>query len=90
MTAKMDANTASAAETQPRIGHKLELKSRTGDIRLDEDLSFVDLGLGSVLIKGLSRSGFEKPSPIQLAAIPHGRCGLGLCPSLFAQHCICV
>lgn len=60
-----------------RIGHDLKAKRRTQDIHLDEDLSFSDLGLNSILIKGLSKSGFERPSPIQLSAIPFGRCGLG-------------
>lgn len=62
---------------QSRIAHKHELKTRTQDIHLDENIKFVDLGLSKVLIKGLTSSGFDRPSPIQLSAIPIGRCGLG-------------
>ncbi|XP_067936860.1 probable ATP-dependent RNA helicase DDX20 [Watersipora subatra] len=67
-----------ASATPPKIGHQVSQKPRTEDIRLDEDLSFHSLGLGPLLLKGLSESGFEKPSPIQLASIPYGRCGLDL------------
>ena len=60
-----------------RIAHHHDAKIRTRDIHLDEQVTFSDLGLNKDLINGLSRSGFEKPSPIQLSAIPPGRCGLG-------------
>ena len=82
----------------PTIGHRIGSKSRTEDIRLDEDVSFVSLSLDQLLVKGLSKSGFERPSPIQLAAIPVGRCGLGesSCIAvlqvwfLFLYICICI
>jgi hypothetical protein len=36
--------------------------------------------LSDVTLKGLHKSGFRKPSPIQLKAIPLGRCGFGKMP----------
>lgn len=60
------------------VAHKHASKPRTLDIRLDEDVSFADIGLSEPMVKGLFKAGFEKPSPVQLSAIPLGRCGLGL------------
>lgn len=50
---------------------------RTKDVFVAEKLSFADLQLSPLVIAGLLASGFKKPSPIQLKAIPLGRCGLG-------------
>lgn len=79
MAELLESTSTCQDDVKYKIGHKIELKARTEDIRLDENLSFADFSLDSALTKGLSRSGFEKPSPIQLAAIPYGRCGLGQC-----------
>lgn len=61
----------------PNIAHKFAAKARTQDVFLDESTSFADLGLSPQIHSGLYQAGFEKPSPIQLSAIPYGRCGLG-------------
>jgi hypothetical protein len=58
-------------------GHKISAKQRTTDVLTEEQIDFESLLLSPLLLKGLSDSGFEKPSPIQLKAIPLGRCGLG-------------
>lgn len=60
-----------------RTAHKFTERQRTGDVLTDEFVDFKSLLLSSDVLKGLSSSGFERPSPIQLKAIPLGRCGLG-------------
>ena len=57
--------------------HKLEKHVRTRDVLASENISFKDLHLTAPVLRGLTKAGFEKPSPIQLKAIPLGRCGLG-------------
>ena len=54
-----------------------DLKARTKDIFINEKIYFKDLQLSPSVLQGLTSSGFTKPSPIQLKAIPLGRCGLG-------------
>lgn len=58
-------------------GHKFSAKQRTADVLTEEEVDFESLLLSPSLVQGLTNSGFEKPSPIQLKAIPLGRCGLG-------------
>lgn len=50
---------------------------RTKDVEISEDVSFRDMLLSPQVLAGLTKCGFEKPSPIQLRAIPIGRCGSG-------------
>ena len=59
------------------VAHKLNEKDRTGDVIINEDVNFEGLLLSENVLKGLKSAGFERPSPIQLKAIPLGRCGLG-------------
>ena len=59
--------------------HKLtDDRVRTADIELDEEVDFRGLGLSDDVLKGLKSAGFRRPSPVQLKAIPSGRCGLDL------------
>ncbi|KAI8378046.1 P-loop containing nucleoside triphosphate hydrolase protein [Radiomyces spectabilis] len=51
---------------------------RSADVRIDEDVDFSTLIRNSLLLKGLGQSGYAKPSPIQLQAIPLGRLGVDL------------
>lgn len=37
----------------------------------DEELTFSQLGLSKIMMKSLNKAGFENPSPIQAALIPH-------------------
>lgn len=60
-----------------RTAHRFGEKRRTTDVLIDEKVDFSGLMLSSDVLKGLNSSGFERPSPIQLKAIPLGRCGLG-------------
>ncbi|XP_046340633.2 uncharacterized protein LOC124121640 [Haliotis rufescens] len=60
------------------IAHKINEKTRTGDVLISEEVDFSSLLLSKPVIQGLQNSGFERPSPIQLKAIPLGRCGLDL------------
>lgn len=63
--------------TKFKIAHKLNKKWRSADVALDDNL-FENLMLKEEILKGLAKCGFVKPSPIQLEAIPLGRCGLDL------------
>ncbi|CAG2058380.1 unnamed protein product, partial [Timema podura] len=61
-----------------KTAHSLASKPRTKDIFINEDIDFSGMMLSGHVLKGLHKSGFKKPSPIQLKAIPLGRCGLDL------------
>jgi len=60
-----------------QTAHVLEDKPRTQDVFINEDVDFTGMLLSDVTLRGLHKSGFRKPSPIQLKAIPLGRCGFG-------------
>ncbi|XP_064605221.1 uncharacterized protein LOC135470297 [Liolophura sinensis] len=60
------------------VAHDIKTKTRTGDVLIAENVDFAGLLLSDTVLAGLSGSGFKKPSPIQLKAIPIGRCGLDL------------
>lgn len=51
---------------------------RTKDVEISEDILFRDMLLSPHVLAGLTKCGFEKPSPIQLRSIPIGRMGLGI------------
>ncbi|XP_004699576.1 probable ATP-dependent RNA helicase DDX20 [Echinops telfairi] len=53
-------------------------RPRTGDVLLAEPADFESLLLSRPVLEGLRAAGFERPSPVQLKAIPLGRCGLDL------------
>uniref|UniRef100_A0A8P4G859 RNA helicase n=1 Tax=Dicentrarchus labrax TaxID=13489 RepID=A0A8P4G859_DICLA len=67
-----------AAEKRRRWAHDIETRKRTDDVLLSEGIDFSSLLLSRAVLDGLSAAGFQKPSPIQLKAIPLGRCGLDL------------
>lgn len=50
---------------------------KTKDVGTSEDVYFRDMLLSQPVLAGLTKCNFEKPSPIQLRAIPIGSCGLG-------------
>ncbi|XP_022236392.1 uncharacterized protein LOC106475444 isoform X2 [Limulus polyphemus] len=58
--------------------HVIEGKWRSDDIKLQEQVDFSGLMLSEHVLCGLKEAGFIRPSPIQLHAIPLGRCGLDL------------
>ncbi|XP_014478090.1 PREDICTED: ATP-dependent RNA helicase dbp4-like [Dinoponera quadriceps] len=58
--------------------HDINKKSRTNDIKIQENVTFMEMGLPEKILDGLSLAGFQRPSPIQLKAIPLGRCGFDL------------
>ncbi|CAB3367018.1 Hypothetical predicted protein [Cloeon dipterum] len=58
--------------------HVFESRERTRDVQINEDVTFEGLILSESTLKGLKASGFERPSPIQLVAIPLGKCGFDL------------
>lgn len=61
-----------------KIAHRLSNEIwRSGDIKFDDTL-FADFNLNQQLLSGLQKSGFQKPSEIQLKSIPYGRLGLDL------------
>lgn len=60
------------------MAHRLEEKERTADVLLnDTNITFKSLLLPEAVFEGLTANGFHKPSPIQLKAVPLGRCGFG-------------
>lgn len=60
-----------------KLAHSLSSKERTRDVLLSENIYFSSLILPAEILKALTDAGFEKPSPIQVKALPIGRCGLG-------------
>lgn len=54
-----------------------EETQKSNDVEITEDTSFRDMMLSDQVLAGLTKCNFVKPSPIQLRAIPIGRCGLG-------------
>ncbi|CAH1783028.1 unnamed protein product [Owenia fusiformis] len=60
------------------IAHNIGEQSRTGDVAIQENVEFSGMLLSHAVLLGLKEAGFERPSPIQLKAIPLGRCGLDL------------
>ncbi|XP_076383415.1 uncharacterized protein LOC117228187 isoform X1 [Megalopta genalis] len=60
------------------IAHDIHKKPHTQDIKIKEDVTFFQMGFSQKILDGLFGCGFEKPSPIQLKAIPLGRCGFDL------------
>lgn len=60
------------------IAHDINKKQRTSDIKIEGDVTFFQMRLPRDILDGLMSAGFEKPSPIQLKAIPLGRCGFDL------------
>ncbi|KAM9241539.1 putative ATP-dependent RNA helicase DDX20 [Dugong dugon] len=62
-----------------RTAHDIDgPRTRTGDVLLAEPADFESLLLSRPVLEGLRAAGFERPSPVQLKAIPLGRCGLDL------------
>lgn len=59
------------------LAHSTTGKERTEDVIITEITTFDSLLLPEKVVKGLKNNGFVKPSPIQLKAIPMGRCGFG-------------
>lgn len=52
-------------------------KKRTLDVLIDNNISFTEMMLSESVLNGLSKNNFKYPSPIQLRAIPLGKCGMG-------------
>lgn len=61
----------------PKIAQDIEDKLRSKDVLIDDNLSFNSLFISEKILNALQQSGFRKPSPIQLKAIPLGKCGFG-------------
>lgn len=59
------------------IAHDYDDRTRTTDVKTGEEISFRELMIPDKILNGLEMCGFRKPSPIQLKAIPLGRCGFG-------------
>ncbi|RIB25130.1 P-loop containing nucleoside triphosphate hydrolase protein [Gigaspora rosea] len=49
---------------------------RTKDVQIDEDVNFESLISNQNILRGLSEAGYDRPSPIQLKAVPPGKLGL--------------
>ncbi|XP_036434615.1 probable ATP-dependent RNA helicase DDX20 [Colossoma macropomum] len=66
------------AASMRQAAHQIDTRTRTDDVLLSDGVEFSSLLLSKPVLEGLSASGFQRPSPIQLKAIPLGRCGLDL------------
>ncbi|XP_072537712.1 probable ATP-dependent RNA helicase DDX20 [Salminus brasiliensis] len=66
------------AAPRRQAAHQIETRKRTDDVLSSDGVEFSSLLLSKPVLEGLSASGFQRPSPIQLKAIPLGRCGLDL------------
>ncbi|CAO3598444.1 unnamed protein product [Absidia cylindrospora] len=53
-------------------------QKRSQNVRIDEDIDFSTLIQNPLILKGLEKSGYARPSPIQLQAIPLGRLGVNM------------
>lgn len=60
------------------IAHDINKKQRTSDIKIEGNVTFFQMRLPRDILDGLMSAGFQHPSPIQLKAIPLGRCGFGI------------
>ncbi|KAF0554419.1 DEAD-domain-containing protein [Gigaspora margarita] len=49
---------------------------RTKDVQIDEDVNFESLIANQNILRGLLEAGYDRPSPIQLKAVPPGKLGL--------------
>lgn len=78
------------AASVKRAAHDLETRKRSDDVLQSEGLDFGSLLLSPAVLDGLTAAGFHRPSPIQLKAIPLGRCGLGAFRDSSAPGCNCV
>ena len=63
-----------------RTAHLWDVSPRTDDVHIDENITFAELLRSESVVQGLKKSGFSRPSPIQIKAIPLGRCGFGQSP----------
>ncbi|KAG7332544.1 hypothetical protein KOW79_004378 [Hemibagrus wyckioides] len=61
-----------------KAAHEIDVRTRTDDVLSSRGVDFSSLLLSKPVLEGLAASGFQRPSPIQLKAIPLGRCGLDL------------
>jgi ATP-dependent RNA helicase DDX20 len=50
----------------------------TNDVKTDENVTFTDLAISELTIDSLNKAGFNKPSPIQLQALPLALVGIDL------------
>ncbi|XP_029429038.1 probable ATP-dependent RNA helicase DDX20 [Rhinatrema bivittatum] len=71
------------AEPRLEMAHRLGSRRRTRDVLGSGEEEEAAVGFGSLLLsrpvlEGLEAAGFRRPSPVQLKAIPLGRCGLDL------------
>ncbi|CEP17188.1 hypothetical protein [Parasitella parasitica] len=51
---------------------------RSRDVEIEEKVEFDNLLQNKQLLQGLKQSGYERPSPVQLKAIPMGRLGVDM------------
>lgn len=54
-----------------------EKVNRSKDVEIEGNISFAEMMLSDPVLIGLTKNNFKNPSPIQLKAIPLGRCGMG-------------
>ncbi|XP_060802407.1 probable ATP-dependent RNA helicase DDX20 isoform X1 [Amyelois transitella] len=60
------------------LAHDINAIPRTRDVQISYNITFDNMLLAQETLNGLKKSGFFKPSPIQLHGIPLGKCGFDL------------
>lgn len=71
------------------MGHDREHKTRSKDVVVEsqfEDLDFADMQISDAIVKGLKVCRYDKPTPIQLRAIPLGKLNYGECFRSFMRE----
>ena len=70
---------AGALPKNAGVAHDLSSERlRSADVKCEEDVTFASLHLSEAVAAGVAAAGFLRPSPIQLRAIPLGRCGVDM------------
>ena len=71
------------------VAHEIGSRERTKDVLLGTSEKFQNLLLSEPVLQGLTNAGFYTPSPIQLQAIPLGKCGLGKSEYRYIIRIVC-
>lgn len=53
-------------------------RGQTKDVLIDEKVTFADLAISEITLRSLTQAGFNRPSPIQLQALPLALLGLDM------------
>lgn len=83
-TTHFDASTFMALRIDNKSVEMDDKIFRTEDVEIKDNISFGKMMLSDAVLTGLTKNNFKNPSPIQLKAIPLGRCGMGEWNNVFS------